>query len=108
MKIYETNADGYVFQRDDGNVIVLSYEDVREIRFLLQMEQLKEDVEYIVDDYDGDYISLGSLDMTPDEFKAEVVSFFEDGIRYDGGYPTESYIKEVILDTANDYGICID
>ena len=64
-------------------------------------------IRYTCEDYDGDCISLGSLDMTTDEFIDEVFHTFDNEIDF-GNYPSVDTIEDAVLDTAEDYGIRID
>ena len=73
----------------------------------LAKQDVRDSIRYNCEDYDGDVIAIGSLDMTPDEFYEEVFSRFEEEIEY-GNYPSEDDIQEAVLDTAEDYGIRID
>ena len=111
MTIKEKTATGYVFQRDDGTTVTLSYMDVNCIEHLLDLENVKSDISDIVDDYDGEYISIGSLDMTREEFEQEVFDLLNDRMQdgyYNGDRPSYDTIEDVVMDTARDYGIEID
>lgn len=68
---------------------------------------VRDAIRYACDDMDGEDISLGSLDMTEDEFYSEVFAQLEEDIEL-GNYPSEDTIHDAIIDTAECYGICID
>lgn len=109
MILKKRTATGYIFERETGELLALSNAEARNILTLLKGERLRADVRDVVNDYDGDMISLGSLDMTVDEFIDEVCAIFEDDLIYgDVDYPSDTRIQDAVIDTARDYGILID
>ena len=108
MIMKEKNETGYVFERENGDLLRLSYAEVRNLKVALELDQLKVLIHSITNELDGDRIAVGSLDMRPDEFEDEVFDSLQYAIIDDSGFPTDEYIEERILDTADDYGILID
>lgn len=92
---------------DTGDILSMSSALAGVLREQLMKHDVRDAIRYTCEDYDGDVISLGSLDMTEEEFYDEVFSRFDEEIEY-GNYPTEDDIQEAVLDTADDYGIRID
>ena len=92
---------------ESGNYLAMSSALAGVLREQLMKHDVRDAIRYTSEDYDGDVIALGSLDMTEEEFYDEVFSRFEEEIEY-GNYPTEDDIQDAVLDTAEDYGIRID
>lgn len=92
---------------DTGDILSMSSALAGVLREQLMKHDVRDAIRYTCEDYDGDCISLGSLDMTEEEFYDEVFSRFDEEIEH-GNYPTEDDIQEAVLDTADDYGIRID
>jgi len=113
MVIKEKTASGYIFEKEDGSTFSLTWNELHDLDVLTSLEQVKSDISAIIDDYDGDAISIGSLDMTREEFEQEVFDLIHDrmmdGYYGDGGNDAPDYdtIQEIVLDTAEDYGIRI-
>jgi len=110
MELRKTEK-GYVFTREDSGVFILSYEDVREMKELFALESVKDNITDIIDDYDGDVIDIRKLDMSRDEFEQEVFEIIRENMKdgyYDGSNPSYGTIQDIVLDTAEDYGIRID
>ena len=108
IKSLNLNSDRSVsLVTDSGDILTMSSALAGCLKEQLAKQDVRDSIRYNCEDYDGDCISLGSLDMTLDEFVEEVFSRFEEGIEY-GNYPTEDDIQEAVLDTAEDYGIRID
>lgn len=108
IKSLTVNTDRSVtLVTDTGEILSMSSALAGVLREQLMKHDVRDAIRYTSEDYDGDVIALGSLDMTPDEFYEEVFSRFEEEIEY-GNYPTEDAIQEAVLDTADDYGIRID
>ena len=70
---------------------------------------LRQSIECLCHELDGDYIDLRKLPdgLDFDDFVTEVYLCLEDDVDY-GDYPSEEYIKEKIQDTANDYDMEYD
>ena len=108
IKSLTVNTDRSVtLVTDTGEILGMSSALAGVFREQILKHDLRDAIRYKCEDLDGDLIALGSLDMTPDEFIGEVFDMLEDGIEY-GDFPSEEYIEETILDTANTYGIMID
>lgn len=108
IKSVTVNTDRSVtLVTDTGDILSMSSALAGILREQLMKQDVRDSIRYTCEDYDGDVIALGSLDMTPEEFYEEVFSSFEDDIEC-GVYPTENDIQEAVLDTAEDYGIRID
>lgn len=108
IKSLTVNTDRSVtLVTDTGDILSMSSALAGVLREQLMKHDVRDSIRYTSEDYDGDVISLGSLDMTEEEFYEEVFSRFEEEIEY-GNYPTEDDIQEAVLDTAEDYGIRID
>ncbi len=108
IKSLTVNSDRSVtLVTDTGDILSMSSALAGCLKEQLAKHDVRDSIRYTCEDYDVDVISLGSLDMTPDEFYDEVFSRFEEEIEY-GNYPTENDIQEAVLDTADDYGIRID
>lgn len=108
IKSLTVNTDRSVtLVTDTGDILSMSSALAGVLREQLMKQDVRDSIRYTCEDYDGDCISLGSLDMTEEEFYDEVFSRFEEEIEY-GNYPTEDDIQEAVLDTAEDYGIRID
>ena len=108
IKNLTVNRDHSVTLVDDlGNIHSMSASLAGILREQLVKMEVRDAIRYTMEDYDGDAISLGSLDMTEEEFIEEVFSTFEEEIEV-GNYPNENDIQEAVLDTADMYGICID
>ena len=90
-----------------GDILSMSSALAGVLREQLMKQDVRDNIRYTCEDYDSDCISLGSLDMTEEEFYDEVFSRFDEEIEY-GNYPTKDDIQEAVLDTAEDYGIRID
>lgn len=105
MIIKSITDAGYVFQRDDGSEIVLSYMDVNCITMLLDQQTLRSIISDIVDDYSGDMLSFDGADITREDFEEEVFESMKD--RLERGVPEYDEVTETVLDTADDYGLCI-
>lgn len=108
IKNLTVNSDRSVTLVDDlGNIISMSSALAGVLREQLAKRDVRDAIRYTMEDYDGDAISLGSLDMTEEEFAEEVFSTLEEEIEL-GNYPSEDTIQEAVLDTAQSYGIYID
>ena len=108
IKSLTVNTDRSVtLVTDTGNILSMSSALAGVLREQLMKHDVLDAIRYTCEDYDGDCISLGSLDMTEEEFYDEVFSRFDEEIEY-GNYPTKDDIQEAVLDTAEDYGIRID
>ena len=108
IKSLTVNTDRSVTLIDDlGNIISMSSALAGVLREQLAKHDVRDAIRYTVEDLDGDWISMGSFDGTEEEFIDEIFSCFEEEIEV-GNYPSEEYIKEIILDTADSYGIRID
>lgn len=108
IKNVTVNRDHSVTLVDDtGNVISMSASLTGVLREQLVKMEVRDNIRYTMEGYDGDFISLCSLDITEDEFIEEVFSTFEEEIEV-GNYPNENDIQEAVLYTADLYGICID
>lgn len=108
IKSLTVNADRSVtLTTDTGEVLSMSSALAGILREQLMKHDVRDAIRYVCEDYDGDAISLGSLDMTEEEFYDEVFSCFEEEIEC-GNYPTEDAIQDAVLDTADSYGIRID
>lgn len=108
IKNLTVNSDRSVTLVDDlGNIISMSSALAGILREQLAKRDVRDAIRYTMEDYDGDVISLGSLDMTEEEFAEEVFSTLEEEIEL-GNYPSEDTIQEAVLDTAQSYGIYID
>ena len=92
---------------DTGDIISMSSALAGVLREQYAKHDVRDAIRYACEDMDGDSISLGSLDMTEEEFYDEVFSMLEEEIEL-GNYPSEDTIQDAILDTAESYGICID
>lgn len=90
-----------------GDVLSMSSALAYTLKEQCMKQDVRDAIRYTCEDYDGDVIALGSLDMTLDEFIGEVFSTFESDIEC-GVYPDEDDIQNAVLDTAGDYGILID
>ena len=108
IKSLTVNTDRSVtLVTDTGDILSMSSALAGVLREQLMKQDVRDGIRYTCEDYDGDCISLGSLDMTEEEFYDEVFSRFDEEIEY-GNYPTKNDIQEAVLDTAEDYGIRID
>lgn len=108
IKSLTVNTDRSVtLVTDTGDILSMSSALAGVLREQLMKRDVQDNIRYTCEDYDGDCISLGSLDMTEEEFYDEVFSRFDEEIEY-GNYPTKNDIQEAVLDTAKDYGIRID
>lgn len=106
--IIKDRKDGNLtIENEMGATFTLSEQEAWDLRTLLDLEVLKEDIHEFVTDYDGEWIALGSFDGTQEDFEREVYDRLEGGVQY-GEYPSETYIEETIFDTARSYGIKID
>ena len=92
---------------DTGDILSMSSAIAGVFREQYVKHDVRDAIRYACEDMDGDVISLGSLDMTEEEFYEEVFSTLEEEIEC-GNYPSEDYIKDAVIDTAESYGICID
>lgn len=100
--------DGSVtIEKETGATFSLSEQEARDLRILLQLEDLKVDIHELAEELDGEWISLGSYDGSTEEFEAEIYEFLEEGVQH-GLYPSYEYIEEVIRDTARSHGIEYD
>ena len=90
-----------------GDVLSMSSALAYTLKEQCMKRDVRDAIRYTCEDYDGDVIALGSLDMTLDEFIEEVYSTFENDIDF-GNYPSDDAIQNAVLDTAGDYGILID
>lgn len=108
IKNLTVNSDRSVtLTTDTGDILTMSSALAGIFREQYVKHDVRDAIRYACEDMDGDDISLGSLDMTEDEFYDEIFSTFEEEIEY-GNYPSEDQIKDAIIDTADSYGICID
>lgn len=100
--------DGSVtIENETGKTFELSEQEARDLRILLQLEDLKVDIHEFVDDYDGEWISIGSYDGTQEEFEDEVYDKLHTSVEL-GVYPPQECLEKAIFDTAREYGIYID
>lgn len=100
--------DGSVtIEKETGATFSLSEQEARDLRILLQLEDLKVDIHELVEELDGETIGLGSYDGSTEEFEGEVYARLEDGVQH-GMYPDMQYTEDVIISIAKDYGIYID
>ena len=108
IKNLTVNKDHSVTLVDDaGNIISMSSALAGILKNQLLQMEVRDNIRYTVEDYDGDALSLGSFDGTMEEFVEEVYSTFENEIDF-GNYPDLDAIQEAVLDTAYFYGIRID
>ena len=108
IKSLTLNSDRSVtLVTDTGDILSMSSALAGVLKEQIMQHDTRDLIRYKCEDYDGDCIALGSLDMTLDEFVEEVYSIFENEIDF-GNYPSEDAIQEAVLDTAEDYGIRID
>lgn len=108
IKNLTVNADRSVtLTTDTGDVLSMSSALAGIFREQYVKRDVRDCIRYTCEDMDGDIISLGSLDMTEEEFYNEVFSTFEEEIEC-GNYPSEDAIKDAIIDIAQSYGIVCD
>ena len=101
--------DGSVtIENEYGKTFELSEQEARDLRILLQLEDLKVDIHELVEELDGEYISVGSYDGPQEEFEEEVYDHLSGGLEETGEYPSLEYEEEVIMDLAREYGIEYD
>ena len=67
---------------DTGDILSMSSALAGVLREQLMKHDVRDAIRYTCEDYDGDCISLGSLDMTEEEFYDEVFSRFDEEIEY--------------------------
>lgn len=107
--IKEKHEDGsLVIEKETGATFDLTEQEARDLRILLQLEDLKVDIHELVEELDGEWISIGSYDGTQEEFEAEVYERLNGGLIETGEYPSFEYEEEVIRDLAREYGIEYD
>jgi len=108
IKSLTVNTDRSVtLVTESGDILSMSSALAGILQEQLAKQDVRDRIRYTSEDYDGDVIAIGSLDMTPEEFYEEVFHSFEEEIEY-GNYPSDDDIQEAVLDTAEDYGIRID
>lgn len=113
MIIKEKTASGYVFEKEDGSTVSLTWNELHDMDVLISLEQVKSDITDIIDNYDGDALSIGSLEIPREEFEKEIFDLIHDrmmdGYYGEGGNDAPDFdtIEEIVLDTAEDYGIRI-
>lgn len=106
MIIKSHTETGYTLERENGEIILFTNEEMRNLKIQLEHEQLLASIRYTVKDLNNDMIRLDSLNgITEDEFIGEVFESLRSYAEYDEPFPSESYIEEVVLDTADSYGI---
>ena len=73
IKSVTVNADRSVsLVTDTGDILSMSSALAGILREQLMKHDVRDAIRYTSEDYDGDVISLGSLDMTEEEFYKEV------------------------------------
>ena len=108
IKNLTVNSDRSVtLVTDTGDIISMSSALAGIFREQYVKQDVRDAIRYACEDMDGDDISLGSLDMTEEEFYDEVFAQLEEEIEY-GNYPSEEAIRDAVIDTAESYGICVD
>lgn len=95
------------FLNDDGTVSTLSAPLLHQLREQIEGLFFRDRIRFIIDEYDGDTISMGSYDGTVDEFINEVVDWFQQSID-EGRTISDDEIQTAVLDIADTYGIRID
>lgn len=108
IKNLTVNSDRSVtLTTDTGDILSMSSALAGVFKEQIMKQDVRDIIRYTCEDYDGDCISLGSLDMTEDEFYDEVFHTFDNDIDF-GNYPSVDDIQNAVIDTAESYGICID
>lgn len=108
IKSLTVNTDRSVtLVTDTGDILSMSSALAGVFKEQIMKRDVLDIIRYTCEDYDGEFISLGSLDITFDEFIDEVFHTFDNEIDF-GNYPSIDDIEEAVLDTADDYGIRID
>lgn len=108
IKNLTVNADRSVTMTDElGNIVSMPSALAGVLYEQLSKINVRDAIRNTAEDYDGEWISLGSFDGTTEEFVEEVFSLFDNDIEF-GNYPSEEAIQNAVIDTAEDYGIRIE
>lgn len=105
--IKKADNGSVTIEKETGTTFELSEQEARDLKILLQLEDLKVDIHELVEELDGERISIGSYDGTQEEFEAEVYEYLEEGVQH-GMYPSYEYLEEVIRDTARSHSVEYD
>ena len=106
MKLTRNENGTYTFERENGTIDLTG----NEVFFIVnQMNKigLRDTIEYLCHEMDGDSIDLARYPYTYEEFIDEIYLDLEDEID-NGNNPTEKYIKEHIQDVSNFYEMELD
>ena len=69
MIIKKKTATGYVFEKEDGSTFSLTWNELHDMDVLISLEQVKSDIAYAIDNYEGDVLSFERSDITREEFE---------------------------------------
>lgn len=107
MKItFNKEANTYTIDRGTGTVDLT----VNEVSLLVNQfmkNGLRDSIEYLCREMDGDTIDLNKAPYGFSDFVAEVYCDLENEVDY-GNYPSDDDIKDNIQDTASFYEMTID
>ena len=106
MKLIRNENGTYTLERENGTIDLTA----NEVSFIVNQSNklgLRDSIEYLVKEMDGDTIDMTRYPYTYDEFIDEIFTDLEDEIDY-GNMPDDDDIREKIHDTANYYEMELD
>ena len=106
MKLIRNDNGTFTFERENGT-IDLTATELSLIVNQFNKYGLRDSIEYLVKEMDGDTIDMARYPYTYDEFIDEIFTDLEDEIDY-GNMPDDDDIREKIHDTANFYEMELD
>ena len=105
LKLIDHTEEGCSIENSAGQRYFLKMETMRDIAVIFLLETLKADIEFDMDEMDGDYINLSNLTAEQiAEYQNDVYLAFEERIREELISPSNEDIWDEILAQARDYG----
>lgn len=106
MKLTRNENGTYTLERDNGTIDLTA----NEVSFIVNQSNkigLRDSIEYLCKEMDGDTIDLTKAPYGVEDFMEEIYVDLEDEIDY-GNYQDDDDIREKIQDTADYYEMTID
>ena len=106
MKLTRNENNTYTLERENGTIDLT----MNEVSFIVNQSNkigLRDTIEDLCREMDGDTIDLERYPYTFEEFIDEIFVDLEDEIDF-GNFPSEEDIKDKIQDTANFYEMELD
>lgn len=106
MTIERINGQ-YVINRNDGTSVSLTCNEASLLINFCGKEGLRQQIEYRLDEANGDWIDISKYEGTREEFIDEIYEAFEDEIDY-GNSVDDDDIDDKIADYATSYDMLLE